>query len=166
MKRYHWICGLSVMILVVSISACAPRPLVSSSTIGFIDSKKRLLIATHNSEFKDAIVVKIVKELEKEKIYIEIIDLANLSNKSSKEYEAIVIMNDYKFFQINRNVKHFLKSIPEYDRKKVVLLTTAGSPSLMVKAAEVDAISSASKKADADSVSEMIIRKVDTILSE
>ena len=166
MKKNHWICILSVMLLAMCLSACAPRPLVTGSTIGAISSKNRILIATKNSEFKDAVVSRIVKALEKEKVFIEIIDLANLSNISSKGYEAIVIMNEYKFFRINRHVRHFLESTSEYDRKKIVLLTTAGSPSIMVKGAEVDAISSASKNANAGSVSEKIIRKVDAILAE
>ncbi len=165
MKRNHWIYVLLIMLIGICISGCAARPLVTS-TIGATDSKNRLLIASQDSEFKDAVVSKVVEDFKKERVLIEIIDLANLSKKRSKEYEAIVILNDYKFFRINRHVREFLKSVNEYDRKKVVLLTTAGSPSLMVKGTDVDAISSASKNANADSVSEMIIRKVNTILAE
>ena len=165
MKRKYWIYVLLVMLLGICISGCAPRPLVTN-TIGAIDSKKRLLIATQDSEFKDAVVSKVVKGFKKKKVFIEVMDLANLSSKSSKAYKAIVIMNDYKFFQINRHVRHFLKSTPEYDKKKIVLLTTAGSPRLMVKGVEIDAVSSASEIAKADTVSEKIIQKVNAILSE
>jgi len=165
MKTYNWKYFLFVILLGIGISGCAPRQ-VMTSTIGAIDSKERLLIATQESEFKDAVLSKLVKGFEKENIFIEVIDLANLSSKSTDDYRAIVIINDYRFFQINQHTRQFLENVNEYDRKKVVLLTTAGSPHLMLEETEVDAISSASKNAKADSVSEMIIKKVNTILSE
>ena len=164
MRRNHWIYSFFVLFLGVWISGCAVRP-IATSTIGAIDSKERLLIATQDSEFKDTVVSNVIKEFEKEKVFIEVIDLANLTRKSTKDYEAIVIMNEYKFFSINRHVKQFMKCVDENDKKKIVLLTTAGHPRLMIKGAEVDAISSASRIAKADSVSEMIIQRVSRILS-
>jgi hypothetical protein len=137
-----------------------------TSTIGTVDSKNRLLIATQKSEFKEAIVSKVVKSFEGNNIFIEVIDLADLSNKLIEDYKAIVILNDYKFFQINRNTKKFLKNINDYERRKIVLLTTAGSPKLMIKSSEVDAISSASIIANTDTISDAIIQKVNIILSE
>jgi len=137
-----------------------------TSTIGAIDSKNKLLIATQKSEFKEAIVSKVVKGFEENNIFIEVIDLANLSNKLTEDYKAIIILNDYKFFQINRQAKKFLKNLNDYDRKKIVLLTTAGSPKLMIKSSEVDAISSASKISNTDTISDKIIQKVNNILSE
>jgi hypothetical protein len=154
-----------IILMVIGLSGCAPQPIVTS-TIGALDSKNRLLIATQKSEFKEAIVSKVVKAFEGNNIFIEVIDLATLPNTQTDNYKAIVILNEYKFFQINRNAKKFIKGIDDNDRKKIVLLTTAGSPRLMVKGSEVDAISSASKMADTSTISNLIIQKVDSILSE
>jgi hypothetical protein len=164
MENNHRI-NFFIILIVICISGCAPRPMVTS-TIGAIDRKNKLLIATQKSEFKEAIVSKVVKGFEENNIFIEVIDLANLSDKLIEDYKAIVILNDYKFFQINRNTKKFLKNVNDYERRKIVLLTTAGSPKLMIKSSEVDAISSASKISNTDTISDKIIQKVNTILSE
>jgi hypothetical protein len=154
-----------IILIVICISGCAPPPMVTS-TIGTVDSKNRLLIATQKSEFKEAIVSKVVKSFEGNNIFIEVTDLADLSNKLIEDYKAIIILNDYKFFQINRNTKKFLKNVNDYERRKIVLLTTAGSPKLMIKSSEVDAISSASITGNTDTISDEIIQKVNTLLSE
>lgn len=164
MKDNHKI-NFFIILIVICISGCAPRPMVTG-TIGAIDSKNRLLIATQKSEFKEAIVSKVVKSFEENNIFIEVIDLANLSNKLTEDYKAIIILNDYKFFQINRHAKKFFKNVNDYDRRKIVLLTTAGSPQLMIKSSGFDAISSASITANTDTISDAIIQKVNIILSE
>jgi len=154
-----------IILMVISVTGCAPQPMVTS-TIGAIDSRNRILIASQKSEFKEDIVSKVVKGFEEGHIYIEIIDLRNLSNILTEDYQAIVILNDYKFFQINRHARKFLKNVNDYERKKIVLLTTAGSPDLMKKSSEIDAISSASVIEDTDTISDKIIKKVNVILSE
>ena len=70
MRRNHWIYSFFVLFLGVWISGCAVRP-IATSTIGAIDSKERLLIATQDSEFKDTVVSNVIKEFEKEKVISE-----------------------------------------------------------------------------------------------
>ena len=154
-----------ILLIVIGLSGCAPKPIVTSR-IGTIDSKNKLLIATQKSEFKEAIVSKVVKGFEGNNVFIEIIDVANLPNTETDDYEAIVILNEYKFFQINRNVGNFLKSVDDSEKKKIILLTTGGSPRLIEEGSEVDAISSASKMANTGTISNSIIQKVNGILSE
>ena len=164
MENSHRI-NFFIILLLICLSGCAPKPMVTS-TIGAIDSKNRILIASQKSEFKEDIVSKVVKGFEEGQVFIEVIDLANLSNKSAEDYKAIVILNDYKFFRINKQTKKFLKNVNDYNRKKIVLLTTAGSPKLMIKSSEINAISSASIIEDTDTISDRIINKVTVILSE
>ena len=151
-----------ILLIVIGLSGCAPKPIVTSR-IGTIDSKNKLLIATQKSEFKEAIVSKVVKGFEGNNVFIKVIDVANTQ---ADDYEVIVILNEYKFFQINRNVGNFLKSVDDSEKKKIILLTTGGSPRLIEEGSEVDAISSASKMTDASAISDSIIQKVNSILSE
>ena len=155
----------SIILMLIGMAGCAPKPIVTSR-IGTIDSKNKLLIATQKSEFKEAIVSKVVKAFEGNNIFIEVIDVINLPNTQTNDYEAIVILSEYKFFQINQNVEKFLKSIDDSEKKKIVLLTTGGSPHLIEEGSEIDAISSASKMANTGTISNSIIQKVNGILSE
>lgn len=147
------------------VSGCAKRP-IPTRILGAIDSKKRLLIASQDSAFKDTVVSNIISEFEKERFFIEVIDLTSLADKSSRDYGAIVILNDYKFFRMNNYVTQFIQRVDDNDRRKIVLITTAGNPGLVKDDLNVDAVTSASKMIQTDDVSEIIIKKIYLIISE
>jgi len=160
-RTYAFILWISGLLL----SGCAVRPMVATTTIGSIDSRERLLIATQTSDFKDRVVSNIVHEFEKGGLFIEVIDLENLKNKSGRDYQAMVIMNEYKVFQSDGRVTRFMEGMNASDMKKIVLLTTAGTPGMIPEKWGVDAVSAASEMADVDNISGMIIRKVHMILA-
>jgi hypothetical protein len=165
MKLSVWDYGALMIILVVALSRCAAPP-IKTTTMGPIDSENRLLIATQKSEFKDAVVSKVAENFEKESVFIEVTDLSNLSQKPCEAYRAIVIVNAYRFFQINQDVKEYIEASCEADKKKIVLLTTAGSPHHINHQLDVDAISSASRMTSVDAVSNTIITKVQSLLTK
>jgi hypothetical protein len=157
------ICILFPVILGTYVAGCAPR-LVSTITFGDIDSKKRLLIATQKSEFKDAVVNNVVAGLESERIFIEIIDVSNLLTQEADDYHAILIVNNYRYFRINRDVSHFLERTEQPVKKKILLLNTAGNPGRVDEGLGVDAISSASAMEEAQDVSDRIVQKLNDLL--
>jgi hypothetical protein len=165
MKRNYPGYILFIAFLACWVSGCATRPMIVTTTIGALDAREKLLIAMRGSEFKDKVLSNIINEFEKEHLFIEIIDLENLAEKSSRDYDAVVIMNEYKMFQIDERVRQFINGIDEDEQKKVVLLTTAGSPDMIGEDFKVDAISSASKIIEADALSNRIIQRVTSILS-
>jgi hypothetical protein len=146
-------------------TGCATKP-ITTTTIGVIDGRDKVLIATQKSEFKEAVVSKVIEDLEKNDLYIEISDLSELAKKSAKEYEAIVIINSYKYFNFNKHVRNFLENTDKLEQKKVVLLSTAGTPKWADKGEELDAMSTASKIDEVDNVSMNIVQRVNSILSE
>jgi hypothetical protein len=123
-----------------------------------------VLIATQQTEFKEEVVFKVVEGFETDQCFIEIIDLRDLSGKSTENYKAIVIMNEYQFWMIDRHVREFLKNLHNHEKRKIILLSTTDHPSLMPKESDVDAISSASEIETADAISEAIIERVQTLL--
>jgi hypothetical protein len=154
---------LFLLVLGTHVGGCAPK-LVPTSTLGAIDSKKRFLIATQKSEFKDTVVNNVVAALERERIFIEIIDVSKLRTQEPADYNAIFIVNNYKYFRINRDVSDFLEHVEQPVKEKIVLLNTAGSPSRVDEGLGVDAISSASEMENAQHVSDMIVQKVNALL--
>jgi len=154
---------LFFLVLGTYVAGCAPR-LVSTSTLGAIDSKKRLLIAMQKSEFKDAVVNNVVAGLEKERIFIEIIDVSNLLTQKADDYNAILVVNNYRYFRINRDVSDFFKRAEQPVKEKIVLLTTAGNPGRVDEGLGVDAISSASEMESVQDVSDSIVQKVNALL--
>jgi len=161
----HKIYVLFLLFFAIYISGCATKP-IATTTIGAIDGRDRVLIATQGSKFKDAVVSRVVEDLEKNDLYIEITNLSALTNRSTEEFKAIVIINSYKYFSFNKHVRNFLENTNDYDQEKIVLLATAGSPHRMNKGKEVDAISSASKIDDVDNVSMDIVQRVSSIISK
>lgn len=107
----------------------------------------------------------IIHEFEKENLFMEIIDLENLAEKSSRDYEAVVIMNEYQMFRIDKRALQFIRGLDANERKKIVLLTTAGSPGMVKEDFRVDAISSASEVVGAEALSNRIVERVTSILS-
>ena len=165
MKK-HYLYYISVLFLLGSwVSGCATRPMIVTTTIGALDARDKLLIAMQGSEFKDKVLSNIIHEFEKEGLFIEIIDLENLAEKSSRDYGAVVIMNEYRMFQVDERARHFIQGIDADEQKKIVLLTTAGSPGMTGEDLNVDAISSASEMIEADILSDRIIVRVTSILS-
>ena len=165
MKINYKIYVMFLLLFSIYIAGCATKP-IPTTTIGAIDGRDRVLIATQESKFKNEVVSRVVEDLKNNDLYIEITDISDLSNRTTEDYKAIVIINDYKLFRFNKHVRNFLDNINDYDKKKIVLLATAGSPNRMNKGAEVDAISSASEIDDADDISMIIVQRVNSILSK
>jgi len=154
---------LFLLVLGTYVAGCAPK-LVSTSTLGATDSKKRLLIAMQKSDFKDAVVNNVVDGLERERVFIEIIDVSHLHTQKADAYNAILIVNNYRYFRINRDVRDFFKRAEQPVKEKIVLLTTAGNPGRVDEGLGVDAISSASEIESVQDVSDSIVQKLNALL--
>jgi menaquinone-dependent protoporphyrinogen IX oxidase len=128
------------------------------------DCGKRVLIATQQSAFKDAVVAGIVEKLGKDSCYVKVIDLKKLAGESIAHYDALVIVTTCKMWRLNRHVRKFFKHLPEKDEGKIILLTTIAQK-YDSKMGQVDAITSASKMEQAGVVAESIVGKVRALLA-
>ena len=151
-----------LIIVALAFCGCAFRA-VKTTEAGDPRAGKRVLIATQQSEFKEAVVSKIVEDLKKDLCYVRVIDLKRLEDQPAADFGAIVVVNTCKAWSLSRGASKFVKRFPDKDR--VVLLTTAGGEDWKPKSVEVDAITSASKAQKADPVAEEIVGKVRKILS-
>ncbi len=153
-----------VMVLSVAIAStgCAVRAIKSTET-GDPKAEKRVLIATQRSEFKEAVVSRVLEVLERDMCYVKVIDLKELEREPAGSYDAVVVVNTCKAWSLSQRASSFVKQFPYKER--VVLLTTAGGGDWMPKSVEVDAITSASKAYKVDPVADEIFGKVHKILN-
>ena len=155
----------SYLVLVTACLAfcgCAAKA-VKTTEWGDLKADQRVLIATQRSEFKEAVVARIVEDLEKDLCYVKVIDLKKLKIDSASDYDAVVVVNTCKAWRLSGGASKFVKAFP--DKDKVVLLTTAGGEDWKPKSVEVDAITSASKEQKTDPVADEISRRVRKILN-
>ncbi|MBU1862339.1 MAG: hypothetical protein KKH94_01570 [Candidatus Omnitrophica bacterium] len=148
----------SIAIIINLIISTPAAAFVETVEKGDEDSGRKVLIATDESQFKDAVVSQIVKLLETDACYIRVIDLKELRSEHDTNYHAIILMNSCWALQLNKHVKEFLDTVKYKER--VILLTTAGNKNWKPKTISVDAITSASRIQEAASIAETVVDKV------
>jgi hypothetical protein len=157
MKAHRRIFKLVLLGLAGVITACASQS-IKRAEKGDMRSKNRVLVAGERSEFKDAVIARVVQALEKEACYVKLMDVDDLTGESTKPYRAVVLVNSCWFWRLRRPVLKFLAKAKE--KEKVILLTTAGNDEWREKDIRVDAITSASKMSKAKGVAETLVEKV------
>lgn len=146
-------------ISIIAVSGCTLRT-VKVIERNDKDSRKRVLVATQQSRFKEAVVSRVVEILEKDACYIKVIALKDLGSESTENYEAIIVVNTCRAWRLNGHARKFLKNVQE--KGKIILVTTAKNENWRPKAVAVDAITSASEMTKVDAIAETIIHKVRT----
>jgi hypothetical protein len=123
-------------------------------------SSPRVLIATQGSEFKDAVVARVVEHLKARAAYVKVIDISALPGVDDGGWNAIVLLHTWEMRKPPREVQAFV----DWARGsgKLVVLTTSGAGDFKIDG--VDAISSASVVADAAARAADIVGKLEAIL--
>lgn len=164
LKVNRWKQLLPFFVLMV-FGCTAPHYIWPQKDIGFHeinrpDLEKRLLIASQDSEFKRAVVRTISATLQDQAVYIKIIGIADLSLEDANQYSAVVLINTCMGWTIDRTVKQFLGTYGELP--SIIVLTTSNSGFVFpeLEKGRIDAMSSASIKADADPIAKELILKI------
>ena len=160
MRKSRWLVWALAMFVLAS---CASQVEVIEQ--GDRNCGKRVLIATQQSAFKDAVVAGIVAGLDKDSCYVKIIDLNKLTEESIAYYDALVVVSTCKIGRLNRHARKFFKHLPEKEAGKIILLTTIGQK-YDSKMGKVDAITSASKIEKAGAVAESVVGKIRVLLAK
>jgi hypothetical protein len=131
-----------------------------SFEVNSIDNHPQLLIATQGSEFKDAIVSNVIKDLESNEVYIKVIDVTSLGEVSPEEWDAILIIHVFEIWQPQVDVAQFIRS--NYDPDKMVVMSTSASGELQMD--EVDGLSGASIMENVPEETNRILEKIKEVL--
>ncbi len=147
--------NLSCTILVSLVA----RP-VEEREIGDINSDKKVLIAAHESRFKEVLLNTVIDKLLSEGWYIKVIKVSNLSGINTEDYNAVVIITTKMVMSLHKPVAEFVQNTNEKD-KIVIYFTEAGRKSIIPRAyRNLDAISSASRIEKIDWIVTYIINNV------
>lgn len=137
---------------------CASQPVATVESGPPAASNHKVLIATQNSKFKQTVVSEIYDELNRNSIYMKIIDVKKLKNQSSAEFSAVVIINKCLAGRPDPRVESFIDRAPQ--KNKIIVLTTGILDSWKPEAPGVDAMTSASVLDKSDQVAKSIVNRV------
>lgn len=151
-----------ILVAVLLMTGCSG--IIEPIEIGVETSPCKILMAYQQSQFKNTIARNVEEAFANQNCYIRVINLKSLANYEMTNFQAVVVINQYKAFSINRHVKKFLEGMDEIQKQKIILLITAGSPSKISNPAGVDTISSASSQENTLELSDTIIQKVNDLI--
>ncbi|MBN2301995.1 MAG: hypothetical protein JXN60_05705 [Lentisphaerae bacterium] len=140
----------------VAILLCLGRIVEGGELIG----KKPVLIAAQQSDFKDAVVVRVVEELKKHNIETRIIKMAELKQHKAETYEAVVMIQSIWAWRLARPVRKFLKATPDDLRARLILVSTAANSDWRTKEKGLHAITSASKIDKTSKIADFVIARI------
>ena len=132
--------------------------------VGKRKSEKSILIASQGSDFKNALVEKLVDELEGDSVYIKVVDVSGLSDISEGDWDASIIIHTTEGWKLQPDVKDYLDSISNPER--IILVTTSGSGEWKTDEYNLDIYTSASKISTVDSLAGSISTDVKNILKQ
>ncbi|HNW29201.1 MAG TPA: hypothetical protein PKN50_12050 [Spirochaetota bacterium] len=133
--------------------------------VGPADAKKKIMIATLSSEYKDRITQGL-EERYRGRSRISLVPIEKLNSVDTKSYDALVVVDALMAWQMfNARTRWFIGGIkdPE-EKKKIVLFFTAGKPSPDYSVMGVDCITGASEIKEEAEVIRKISEKIDRIL--
>jgi len=120
----------------------------------------KVLVASQSSDFKNAIIEKLMDSFRKDSIYVKHTGLNELKDESAESYSAIVIINTCIYGSMDSQVDDFLNRYK--DNSNIIVLTTSGDGDWLPekKGREFDAISSASEMTEVGDVVNKIIMEI------
>lgn len=121
---------------------------------------QRVLIASQPSQYKNTVVHSIVRQLKQRPVYIKVIDVTALPDISEKNWNVIIVIHTWEYWQPPPPVQTWLEQVS--DLGKVVVLTTSGNGTSRMK--DINAVTSASVMANIPVDVTELLSRVDFIL--
>jgi hypothetical protein len=138
-----------------------PTEYLKSFEINSPELENKIVIATQLSEFKNAVLMEILRQLSIQQVFIKVIDVNELDGISEKDWDAVVIMHTWENWAPPPAVKTWLEQEKELDR--IVVLTTSGNAQYIMQG--INAITSASRMSNVASIADEIVIRVNLILN-
>jgi hypothetical protein len=148
--------------------AC-PSILYFALLVGWVAAEERIpgacekgpcvLIASQQSEFKNAVVEHLQDSLES-RFTLETVPLSALRKVDESEWDTVIIIQSVKMGKLNRHVRRFLEHAADQDR--IVVLTTSGSAP-PTDTWGIDTVTAASEKDDAGEVTQVVLSQLSSV---
>lgn len=121
----------------------------------------KVLIASQLSDYKNAVLIGIIKYLRERPVFIKVIDVTALPDIDDKDWDAIVVMHTWENWLPPPTVQAWFKA--DRDLDKIIVLTTSGNAQYKMQG--INAITSASVMANIPSDTDAILNRINEILS-
>ena len=151
-------CGRFLILIGLLVWGCASQPVATVESGRPAAYNRKVLVATQESKFKQAVVAEIHDRLNRKSIYSKIIDVRSLKGQSVAEFSAVVIISRCMAGRPDPRVESFIDSHPQKD--KLIVLTTGIAGGWKSDNPGVDAITSASAMDKRDQIARSIVKKV------
>ena len=161
-RRVIYVRAASLLAALLVINACALRPPVETHSLGAPDGAQRVLIATEQTPFKQAVVDQVLMQLQAPSRFFRVIDVADLHDEDAGRYAAVAILNSCFAWHLRPSVTRFLEQTP--GRERIVLLTTAANPTWQSGVDGVDAMTGASQLITADNAARWLAAAIEARL--
>jgi hypothetical protein len=151
-------------------SAVWPQKRIEGNNFGNPQSSKKVLIAGKGSEFRDIVINHLVEKLQKDSVYISIVDLSEIKSKNPGDWNAILLVNRCVAFDYDNLVSKYVKKYPK--SQNIVIFTTSADPrgcnlkSKLSRKLKLDAYSSASVKENVNPAVEAIYKMLKKYLEK
>lgn len=156
--KFRLLTGCWIGCLLIILSGCTMKAVDTAYTGDPITAGKRVLIASQNSKFKQALVSEIIDTLQTNAYFIRVIDVKKLKVESATDYNAIVILNRCIAGRPDPRVETFIDNA--FPKHRIIVLTTGRLESWKPEAKGVDAITSASNLKESSIIAQKIVNKV------
>jgi len=160
------ITGLLITCGVLSLAGCVsiphlvmPQRDIKAREINAPTNRPRVLIASRSSDYKKALVKRIAEELGDDSAYVKVRGLKRLAKQEQADsFDVVVLINTCMAWDMDRNVKKFLRRNPGHD--KLIVLTTSAGADWLPRKRDFDALSGASEMERIEKVVDEIVGKV------
>ncbi len=137
-----------------------PQKDIAAREVNSSDLRNKILIASRQSAFKEAVVKRIENHYRGKDVYVKIIGLGQLDRRSDSTFSAVVLVNTCLAWDMDRNVKRYLKAHPR--RSGLVIVTTSGDGRWAPKQPDAfDAIACASADSRVDEVTTSVLSSLE-----
>jgi hypothetical protein len=111
---------------------------------------RRVLVAARASGFKAEVVRLLVGDLTGDRVFVRLVGVNQLRHVPANQYQAVVILSTTMARTLDPKVTGFLERVR--DKSRVILITTSSGGDWLPDKGAYDAISAASRAADAPGI--------------
>ncbi len=143
-----------------------PQKDIDSSSVNDSTLEKKVLIASRDSDYKQALVGKIKAAFAEDSVYVKCIGLKKLRKTDTNAYQAIVLLNTCLGWDWDIRVNAFLRG--KTNASNVIIITTSSKGQWKPRRnrAGVDAVGTASETTGVEKLATEIAGKVRRILNK
>jgi hypothetical protein len=145
------------LVCMLAVAAGCVGP-VREHVVSVPEPQRKVLIATRNTPFKNALVDELLADLAGEPWSIKVADITDLVVESADDYDVIVMVDRLWGGKISSIGSDFVNGLA--DKGKLVLVVTAHSPDWRPEAQDIDAVTAPSTVSSAAAVAADVAARI------